>query len=92
MVTQLSNGWITAVVEKDAQQNQMLLAFPPIRSQEVGACRRRRRPAENRGTAASLSDTEPRTLRNNRAELQERKKKKQEGGKSECEEWADELL
>lgn len=69
---QLSNGWITAVVDKDAHQNQMLLAFPPIRSQELGACRRRRRPTESRGTTPSLSDIVLRPLRNNRAAVEEK--------------------
>lgn len=70
---QLSNGWITAVVDKDAHQNQMLLALPPIRSQELGACRRRRRPTENGGTTPSLSDTGPRPVRDNRAAVGGRK-------------------
>ncbi len=74
---QLSNGWITAVVDKDAHQNQMLLAFPPIRSQELGACQKRR-PAENGGTTPSLSDTELRPLRNNRAAVEEKKRGKKE--------------
>lgn len=69
---QLSSGWITAVVDKDAQQNQMLRAFPPIRSQELGACRRRRRPTESGGTTPSLSDTGLRPLRNNRAAAEEK--------------------
>lgn len=67
---QLSSGWITAVVDKDAHQNHMLLAFPPIRSQEPGACGRSgrsRRPTENGGITPSLSDTELRPLRNNRS-------------------------
>lgn len=34
---QLSNGWRTAVVDKDTRQNQMLPAFSPIRSQDLGA-------------------------------------------------------
>ena len=73
---QLSSGWITAVFDKDAHQNHMLLAFPPIRSQEPGACGRSRRPTENGGITPSLSDTELRPLRNNRSAAEGKKKKK----------------
>lgn len=70
---QLSNGWITTVVDKDTHQNQMLLAFPPIRNQEPGACRRSR-PTVKGGTTASLSDVGLRPLRNNRKPRKEGKK------------------
>lgn len=53
---QLSNGWITAVIDKDSRQSQMLLAFPPIKSEELGACWNRR-PTVKGGTTASLSET-----------------------------------
>lgn len=74
---QLSNGWITAIRDdKDAHQNQMLLAFPPIRSQEQGSCRRRRRPTVNGGTTASLSDTRLWPLRNSRTTVEEKNRRK----------------
>ena len=55
----------------------MLLAFPPIRSQEPGACRRRRRPREDGGTTPSLSDTGLRPVRNNRAVVEEKTEARQ---------------
>lgn len=76
---QLSNGWITAVVDKDVHQNQMELAFPPIRSQKQGACWRRRRPTASRETTPSLSDTGLWLLRNTRTVIE--KKQRKEGEK-----------
>lgn len=74
----LSNDWITTAVDKDAHQAQMLLAFPPpIRIQEPGDCRRRRRPAANGGTTPSLSDTGQRPQGNNRGKKKRGKKEKE---------------
>ena len=78
---QLSNGWITAAVDKDSQQNQMLLErFHQLGVRSPGAVwRRRRRPTVKGGTEASLSDTRAPTTE----EQQSRRRRRKSRGKKE---------